>query len=122
MSSYSGAGRSAPSSLESIAQLMALARASSAASPRAANAPLVILPGAGVNAGTIGPLLETLCPHGVREVHMSGGRWIDGGMRHRKDGMGMGVGGEGEWGIWRTEEDAVRAVRSALNAPVYSGV
>jgi copper homeostasis protein len=95
---------------------MALARTSSQASSRPQDAPLIILPGAGVNGRTIEPLLSALRQHGLSEVHMSGGRWIDSEMQHRKEGMGMGVGGDGEWGIWRTEEQAVRAVRDALDA------
>ena len=50
---------------------------------------------------------------------MSGSTWVDGGMRFRKGGMGMGVGvggeGEGEWGILRTHESAVRAVRDIVD-------
>lgn len=37
-------------------------------------------------------------------------------MQFRKDGMGMGVGGRGEWGIWRTSEEIVREVRKAVDA------
>lgn len=40
---------------------------------------------------------------------------MDGGMRFRKEGMGMGVGGQGEWGIWRTSEDVVRRVRKTVD-------
>ncbi len=29
--------------------------------------------------------------------------------------MGMGVGGEGEWGVWRTSEEKVRAVRAIVD-------
>ena len=36
-------------------------------------------------------------------------------MHFKKDGMGMGVGGDGEWGIWRTNEDVVRGVRKAID-------
>ena len=29
--------------------------------------------------------------------------------------MGMGIGGNGEWGIWRTDEDRVRDVRKQVD-------
>ena len=29
--------------------------------------------------------------------------------------MGMGVGGDGEWGIWRTTEEVVRTVRRIVD-------
>lgn len=32
-------------------------------------------------------------------------------MQFRKDGMGMGLGGLGEWEIWRTDPDIVREVK-----------
>lgn len=53
---------------------------------------------------------------------MSGGKWIDGGMSHRPEGMGMGVGGEGEWGVWITQEQVVHEVRLIADAvwQVYS--
>ncbi|PIL31351.1 hypothetical protein GSI_06049 [Ganoderma sinense ZZ0214-1] len=71
-----------------------------------------ILVGSGVNARTIGPLLEELLPHGLREVHLSGGAWVASEMEFRRPGMGMGVGGDGEWGVWRTSEERVREVRT----------
>lgn len=47
---------------------------------------------------------------------MSGGHWIDGTSIWRRDGMGMGVGGAGEWGIWRTSESTIRAVKDAIDS------
>jgi copper homeostasis protein len=75
-----------------------------------------ILPGSGINSSTIGALCQALLPHGLREVHMSGGYWTDGASIWRRDGMGMGVGGAGEWGIWRTSTSAIRAVRDAIDS------
>ncbi|OAX32508.1 hypothetical protein K503DRAFT_794740 [Rhizopogon vinicolor AM-OR11-026] len=75
-----------------------------------------ILPGSGVNSSTVDALCQALLPHGLREVHMSGGHWIDGASVWRRDGMGMGVGGAGEWGIWRTRVSAIRAVKEIIDS------
>lgn len=71
---------------------------------------LTILPGSGINANTVGAVLDSLLPFGLREIHLSGGGWTEGNMEYRHEGMGMGV-GEGEWGVWKTQEQKVRAVR-----------
>ncbi|KAG2756466.1 hypothetical protein P692DRAFT_20484578 [Suillus brevipes Sb2] len=75
-----------------------------------------ILPGSGINSSTVSALCQALLPHGLREVHMSGGHWIDGASIWRRNGMGMGVGGAGEWGIWRTSGSAIRAVKDAIDS------
>ena len=75
-----------------------------------------ILVGSGVNGRTIGPLLEELLPCGLCEVHLSGGGWVASEMEFRRPEMGMGVGGDGEWGIWRTSEERVREVRRIVDA------
>ncbi|KAG0707437.1 copper homeostasis CutC domain-containing protein [Suillus ampliporus] len=75
-----------------------------------------ILPGSGINSSTVGALCQALLPHGLREVHMSGGHWVDGASIWRRDGMGMGIGGAGEWGIWRTNGSAVCAVKDIINS------
>ncbi|KAG2062247.1 hypothetical protein BDR06DRAFT_924434 [Suillus hirtellus] len=75
-----------------------------------------ILPGSGINSSTVGALCQALLPHGLREVHMSGGHWTDGASVWRRDGMGMGVGGASEWGIWRTNASAIRAVKDAIDS------
>ncbi|EIW64169.1 uncharacterized protein TRAVEDRAFT_100761, partial [Trametes versicolor FP-101664 SS1] len=67
-----------------------------------------VLVGSGINAHTVDPLLKELLPCGLREVHLSGGGWVPSEMEFQREGMGMGVGGEGEWGLWRTSEDKVR--------------
>ena len=75
-----------------------------------------ILVGSGVNARTVGLLLNELLPCGLREVHLSGGGWVPSEMEFRREGLGMGVGGDGEWGVWRTDEDKVREVRGLVDA------
>ncbi|KAI0078853.1 hypothetical protein K474DRAFT_1690101 [Panus rudis PR-1116 ss-1] len=77
--------------------------------------PLTIMPGSGINQQTVGPLLEELLPLGLQEVHLSAGGWLPSGMRHRPEGMEMGIPGEGEWAIWQTDEHSVRAVREAVD-------
>ncbi|KAK7063946.1 copper homeostasis protein cutC [Favolaschia claudopus] len=78
---------------------------------------LSILPGSGINADTLGPILDTLLPLGMRELHLSGGGWEESGMEpeRRRQGFGMGV-GESEWNVWVTSEAKVRAVRRFLDA------
>ncbi|KAL0068635.1 hypothetical protein AAF712_004351 [Marasmius tenuissimus] len=71
-----------------------------------------ILPGSGINAQTVEKVLHELTPS---EVHMSGGGWVDAEMEFKRDGMGMGVGGERDWSIWRTSEAAVRNVRNIVD-------
>ncbi|KAK1233681.1 hypothetical protein PQX77_003176 [Marasmius sp. AFHP31] len=71
-----------------------------------------ILPGSGINAKTVEKVLLELTP---TEVHMSGGEWVDTEMEFRRDGMGMGIGGERDWSIWRTSEAAVRNVRDIID-------
>ena len=70
---------------------------------------LDVLPGSGVSPSTVRTVLQALLPLGMRQIHMSGGRWVPGEAQYRKDGMGMGV-GEGEWAVWRTSEERVREV------------
>ncbi|KAI0828852.1 copper homeostasis CutC domain-containing protein [Trametes gibbosa] len=74
-----------------------------------------VLVGSGVNAHTVDLLLAELLPCGLHEVHLSGGSWVPSEMEFRREGMGMGVGGDGEWGIWRTNEEKVRAVREIVD-------
>lgn len=75
-----------------------------------------ILPGSGINPKTVGVVLDALLPLGLREIHLSAGGWVSSEMAHKPEGMGMGVGGEGEWGIWRTKEETVREVRRTVDA------
>lgn len=72
---------------------------------------LTVMPGSGINEKTLPPLLEALLPVGLREIHLSGGKWIMGDMAFKRDDMGMGIGHDTEWGVWRTQEGQVRKVR-----------
>jgi len=75
-----------------------------------------IMPGSGLNATTLPPILHALIPLGVREVHLSGGGWRPGGATEfRREGMGMGAGGEHEWSVWKTSEENVRAARKVCD-------
>ncbi|KIJ66244.1 hypothetical protein HYDPIDRAFT_109238 [Hydnomerulius pinastri MD-312] len=104
----SGHGQSATSdeALETLASLLESARYT----------PIGVLPGSGINASTVPALCKALLPHGLKEIHLSGGKWVDGASSHRREGMGMGVGGAGEWGVWRTDRDAVRKVRELVDS------
>ncbi len=79
---------------------------------------LTILPGSGINPATLQDILSALLPHGLKEIHLSAGSWIPSAMRFRKKDMGMGVGGAGEWGIWRTSQSVVRSVREIVDEAV----
>lgn len=67
--------------------------------------------GSGINENTLAPLLKVLLPAGLREIHLSGGEWVASDMVFKRSGMGMGIDGDAEWGIWRTQDDQVRKVR-----------
>ncbi|KZT73324.1 hypothetical protein DAEQUDRAFT_684282 [Daedalea quercina L-15889] len=75
---------------------------------------LGILPGSGVSPSTIRSVLQELLPLGLRQIHMSGGRWLPGEAQYRRAGMGMGV-GDGEWAVWRTSEERVREVAQIIS-------
>ncbi|KAF9041779.1 hypothetical protein BDZ89DRAFT_1060136 [Hymenopellis radicata] len=83
--------------LDAVDTLVALHRAANRISGSEPWA-LTILPGSGVNVDTIDPILVSLLPEGLRELHMS-------------DGMGMSVGSEHEWSVWQTDPNAVKEVR-----------
>jgi copper homeostasis protein len=73
---------------------------------------LAIMPGSGVNGATVPKLLRVLLPLGLREIHLSGGRWLPSEMLFKRNDTNLGVGNkEKEWSIWRTEEQEVRLVR-----------
>ncbi|KIY73481.1 hypothetical protein CYLTODRAFT_416854 [Cylindrobasidium torrendii FP15055 ss-10] len=74
-----------------------------------------ILPGSGVNSDTIDTILVKLLPEGVREFHMSGGRWKSGRMAHRAQTLGFGATSEHEWDVWETDYHAVKEVRTIIN-------
>lgn len=60
-------------------------------------------------------ILTRLLPLGLREIHLSGGRWVPNGMGFKRPNMGMGLGGESDWGVWRTQRDKVREVRRIVD-------
>lgn len=72
-----------------------------------------VLPGSGINISTIPILCKVLLPHGLKEIHLSGGKWVDGPSAYRPDEMGMG-----EWSTWRTDEEAIRKVRDFVDRSV----
>lgn len=72
--------------------------------------PMGILPGSGINITTIPILCKAVLSHGLKEIHLSGGKWVNGRSAHRPEGMGMG-----EWSIWRTDEEAIRKVRDFVD-------
>lgn len=75
-----------------------------------------ILPGSGIGPQSIGLVLEALLPCGLCELHLSAGSWIAGGMEYRPPGMGMGVGGDRDWDVWRTSEQTVREVKNIVDS------
>ncbi|KAI9444532.1 copper homeostasis CutC domain-containing protein [Lactarius indigo] len=80
----------------------------------------VILPGAGINPRSIHRVLDDLLPYGLREIHMSGGRWTESEMVHRPEGMGMGASIQNDWGIWLADGNAIREVRNIADNSVSS--
>ncbi|KAF8625201.1 hypothetical protein AX15_005506 [Amanita polypyramis BW_CC] len=106
----SGHGPKAPNSLEVLKKLFQTRKELVENEPWG----LSILPGSGINGGNVTPILEVLVPLGLKEIHSSGGTWVEGSMSFRREGMGMGFAG-GEWNVWRTQEDKIREVRFALD-------
>lgn len=76
---------------------------------------LTLMPGSGINTKSVATVLESLLPRGLCEIHLSGGKWVEGEMEFKRAGMGMGSGGEGNWGIWVTQEDEIRGVREVVD-------
>jgi len=87
---------------------------------KAAPPHLSVMPGSGIRVDTAKDLLETLIKYGLQEVHMSGGSWIPGEMVYRREGLGMGIGGPSEWGVFRTSKEEIKGVKNFIdgwNAP-----
>ncbi|KAI9438441.1 copper homeostasis CutC domain-containing protein [Lactarius psammicola] len=105
----SGQSISAPSGLHILQEL--LQRSQTSGGP-------IILPGAGINPASIRNVLDNLLPYGLREVHMSGGRWTESEMVHQPEGMGMGASVQNDWGIWLTDGNTVREVRGIADNSV----
>jgi len=107
----SGHGPTAPGSLDALKKLFQIRKDVIENDPWG----LSILPGSGINGQNVTQLLGTLVPLGLKEIHMSGGMWVESTMSFRREGMGMGI-GQNEWHMWRTQEDKVREVRYALDS------
>jgi copper homeostasis protein len=105
-STRSGQSVSAPAGLHVLRELLQRSQR---------NGGPVILPGAGINPGTAHHVLENLLPYGLKELHLSGGKWVEGQMGHRPVGMGMGASEEKEWKVWLTDGDTIREVRTVAD-------
>ncbi|KAJ3880800.1 copper homeostasis CutC domain-containing protein [Lentinula edodes] len=104
----SGQGKSVSGSLEVLASLLGTTQNGSSGP--------IIMPGSGISPDTIGHVLDILLPLGLSEIHLSAGNWMEGGMSFRREGMGMGVGGKGDWGSWKTNERIVGEVIALSNS------
>lgn len=71
-----------------------------------------IMAGGGVDAGVIRRMIPAT---GVCSYHMSGKTVLDSGMTYRKEGVSMGVPGLGEYEIFRTSREKIRAARKVLD-------
>lgn len=69
-----------------------------------------ILPGSGINISTIPIVCRALLSHGLKEIHLSGGKWMDSRSAYRPEGMGMG-----EWSVFGTDEEKIRKVRDFVD-------
>ena len=107
----SGHGLTAPDSLDALKKLFQIRRDLIENDPWG----LSILPGSGINGQNVNQLLEALVPLGLKEIHMSGGMWVESAASFRREDMRMGV-GQNEWNVWRTQGDKVREVRYALDS------
>jgi len=81
--------------------------------------PITILPGSGISPNTVQILLAILLRVGLKEIHLSAGRFVESEMQYRKragredvDAIGMGM---GEWKMWTTDEHVVRQMRGILD-------
>jgi len=81
---------------------------------------ITLLAGSGINPATVKRVVKRLRPSGLREIHLTGGRWVEGNMWHRPEDMGMGVVGH-EWSVWRTSEEAIMEVRLQVDGITKGG-
>lgn len=107
----SGHGLTAPDSLDTLKRLFQIRRDLIENDPWG----LSILPGSGINGQNVAQVLEALVPLGLKEIHLSGGMWVESVASFRREGMRMGV-GQNEWSVWRTQADKVQQVRYALDS------
>lgn len=71
-----------------------------------------IMAGGGVDADVIRQMIPAT---GASSYHMSGKRVLPSGMAYRKEEVSMGVPGLGEYEIFRTAREKIRAARQALD-------
>jgi copper homeostasis protein len=104
--SISGHGRVAPTSIDDLKVVLDYTKSD----------PLRVLAGSGINPSNVLAFMKVLLPRGLREIHLSGGEWVPSQADHyqRPSGMGMGI-GDGEWAIWRTNEETIRQVRAIVD-------
>lgn len=76
---------------------------------------LTVMPGGGVNRNTIASIVHQLLPKGLREIHLSGGKWAPSEMQFRRSGMGFGASAEHEWDVWQTNKKEVQRVRETAD-------
>lgn len=74
---------------------------------------IVLLAGAGINAGAI-PVLHAAT--GILQYHLSGKRVLESGMAFRRPGVPMGLPGFSEYERWESDESAIRRAADALAA------
>lgn len=74
--------------------------------------PVDIMAGAGIGAEAIEKLLRRTR---ITSFHMSGKRVVPSAMKYRNPGVNMGLPGLSEYELWRTDEEAVRRAREALD-------
>lgn len=70
-----------------------------------------IMAGGSVNAGTV---RELIARTNIHTFHMSGKTVLESGMTFRNPAVSMGLPGISEYQIWRTDEEAVKAVSRLL--------
>lgn len=82
-----------------------------------------LLPGSGINPDTVEMVVRTLWPLGCAEYHLSGGSFVasearasEVGQERARMGMGMGM---GDWVVWKTSRETVRAVRDVAERVVH---
>ena len=97
----SGQAASAPAGAQLLRALVA-----------AAGQQIEILAGAGVNADNIPQLAAGT---GVHAFHLSGKKVLDSRMTFRREGVPMGLPGISEFALWQTDEESIRAARTALD-------
>lgn len=71
-----------------------------------------IMAGGGVDAAVIRQMVPAT---GASSYHMSGKTVLDSGMSYRKEEVSMGVPGLGEYEIFRTAREKIRAARQVLD-------